>query len=233
MAFAAAASRPTLTAASSPVGRYGKRHAHDGHRRYPPHATASGHQSVGPSTRNGCAWRLRAIAPDMPPPHKEGRKDAPPKKDKNPCDKSDANCVPEYGEEDTTLPPSASRRRQSIDDELSNRWIDLDPAGYFLIRVEEDQHGGFISAAHYLNVIDADGMACDPHTGEVIPCDGSYKPRAHKLFRGRTAKELSVRILEEEEGAGTVTMLVHANYLGRELQRAESCMTEGRLYIQD
>ena len=78
-----------------------------------------------------------------------------------------------------------------------------------------------------------DGMACDPHTGEVIPCDGSYKPRVHKAFTARTAKELSVRILEEVEGEGTVTALVHANYLGREFQRAEACLAAGTIYVQD
>ena len=41
------------------------------------------------------------------------------------------------------------------------------------------------------------------------------------------------RLFEEEEGKGTVTMLVHANYLGREFQRAEQCLAEGREYVQD
>jgi len=125
--------------------------------------------------------------------------------------------------------PSFSRR--DIDDELSNRWIDLDPAGYYLIDV--DHSLGLIRAAHFLNVIDKEGRACDPMTGEVIPCDGSYKPAVHKTFSGRTAKELSVKILETEEGAKTVTMMVHANYLGREFQRAEECLVSGDRYIQD
>ena len=116
-------------------------------------------------------------------------------------------------------------------DELSNRWIDLDPAGYYLISVDHDR--GVIRAAHFLNVIDKEGRACDPMTGEVIPCDGSYKPAVHKTFSGRTAKELSVKILESEEGEGTVTMLVHANYLGREFQRAEACLVSGDKYVQD
>ena len=90
-----------------------------------------------------------------------------------------------------------------------------------------------IRAAHFLNVIDKEGRACDPMTGEVIPCDGSYKPTVHKTFSGRTAKELSVKILESEEGEGTVTMLVHANYLGREFQRAEECLFSGDKYVQD
>lgn len=128
-----------------------------------------------------------------------------------------------------SAPPSFSRRE--IDDELSNRWIDLDPAGYYLISVDHDR--GVIRAAHFLNVIDKEGRACDPMTGEVIPCDGSYKPAVHKTFSGRTAKELSVKILESEEGEGTVTMLVHANYLGREFQRAEACLVSGDKYVQD
>ena len=76
-------------------------------------------------------------------------------------------------------------------------------------------------------------MACDPYTGEVIPCDGSYKPKVHKYFKARTAKELSVAILEEEAGEGTVTHLIHANYLGREFQRAEACLAAGTEYVQD
>ena len=65
------------------------------------------------------------------------------------------------------------------------------------------------------------------------PDDGGSIPRwelqaaVHKTFSGRTAKELSVKILESEEGEGTVTMLVHANYLGREFQRAEACLVSG------
>ena len=90
-----------------------------------------------------------------------------------------------------------------------------------------------IRAAHFLNVIDKEGRACDPMTGEVTPRRGSYKPAVHKTFSGRTAKELSVKILESEEGEGTVTMLVHANYLGREFQRAEACLVSGDKYVQD
>ena len=77
------------------------------------------------------------------------------------------------------------------------------------------------------------GVACDPETKKPIPCDGSYKPSANTIFAGRTAKELSVRILEEEPGAGLVTMMVHANYLGREFQRAEACLASWEEYVQD
>jgi len=127
--------------------------------------------------------------------------------------------------------PNCFADTTAIDDELSNRWIDLDPAGYFLIKVDHER--ARIEAAHFLNTINDDGAACDPATGEPIPCDGSYKPSANAVFAGRTAKELSVRILEEERGAGLVTMLVHANYLGREFQRAEACLASGDEYVQD
>ena len=127
--------------------------------------------------------------------------------------------------------PNCFADTTAIDDELSNRWIDLDPAGYFLIKVDRERNR--IEAAHFKNVIDDDGVACDPETKKPIPCDGSYKPSANKIFAGRTAKELSVRILEEEPGAGLVTMMVHANYLGREFQRAEACLASGEEYVQD
>ena len=127
--------------------------------------------------------------------------------------------------------PNCFADTTAIDDELSNRWIDLDPAGYFLIKVDRER--ACIEAAHFRNTIDDDGVACDPETGEPIPCDGSYKPSANAVFAGRTAKELSVRILEKERGADLVTMLVHANYLGREFQRAEACLASGEEYVQD
>ena len=51
--------------------------------------------------------------------------------------------------------------------------------------------------------------------------------------RGRTAKELSVIILETEEGKDTCTKLVHANYLGREFEKAEAALVSGADYVQD
>ena len=51
--------------------------------------------------------------------------------------------------------PNCFADTTAIDDELSNRWIDLDPAGYFLVAVDEEE--GTIRAAHFKNVIDEDG----------------------------------------------------------------------------
>ena len=120
----------------------------------------------------------------------------------------------------------------SIDDALSKRFIALDPAGYFVIRARGDA----IEARHYKNIIGEDGLARDPETNEVIPCDGSYKPVVNAEFTGRTAKEISVKIFERDgrdANDGVCTMMSHANYLGREFQRAEWCIRQGIEYVQD
>lgn len=118
----------------------------------------------------------------------------------------------------------------AIDSELSNRQIDLDPEGYFIIYI--DREAGTICAKHYTNVIDDRGLAVDPETGKVIPAKGSVKRTTSTLFTGRTAKELCVKLLEETHPC-PVGMLNHAAYLGREFVRAESALISGAEYIQD
>ncbi|MEJ6483095.1 DUF4346 domain-containing protein, partial [Nostoc punctiforme UO1] len=53
----------------------------------------------------------------------------------------------------------------AIDDKLSQRHIDLDPGGYFIIYLDRD--AGLIYAKHFTNVIDERGLAIDPETGKV------------------------------------------------------------------
>jgi dihydropteroate synthase len=118
----------------------------------------------------------------------------------------------------------------AIDSQLSNRHIDLDPHGYFIIYV--DRENGSICAKHYTNVIDDRGLAVDPETGKVIPAKGRVTRTNTTLFTGRTAKELSVKILEETQPC-PVSMLDHAAYLGREFVRAEIALLTGSEYIQD
>jgi dihydropteroate synthase len=117
-----------------------------------------------------------------------------------------------------------------IDRELSNRQIDLDPNGYFVIYV--DRELGSICAKHYTNVIDDRGLAINPETGKVIPAKGKAKRVTNTLFTGRTAKELCVKILEQTQPC-PVGMLDHAAYLGREFVRAEIALLSGAEYIQD
>jgi dihydropteroate synthase len=118
----------------------------------------------------------------------------------------------------------------TIDRELSNRHIDLDPHGYFVIYV--DRELGSICAKHYTNVIDDRGLAVDPETGKVIPAKGKLNRTSTTLFTGRTAKELCVKVFEQTQPC-PVGMLDHAAYLGREFVRAEIALVSGTDYIQD
>lgn len=77
------------------------------------------------------------------------------------------------------------------------------------------------------------GLACDPATGEVISCKPGATRQPSRTWRGRTAKAVSVDILEADHGFHPVTHLEHANYLGRELQRAEFALLSGQRYVQD
>jgi dihydropteroate synthase len=117
-----------------------------------------------------------------------------------------------------------------IDDKLSQRDIELDPEGYFIIYV--DREAGVICAKHYSNIINDKGLAVNPETGEVIPARGKVERSNMTLYSGRTAKELCVKLFEETQPS-PVSMLDHAAYLGREFVRAEIALISGKEYIQD
>jgi dihydropteroate synthase len=117
-----------------------------------------------------------------------------------------------------------------IDDQLSQRDLNLDPAGYFIIYLDRD--AGLLCAKHYTNVIDERGLAVDPETGKVIPAKGKVQRTNTTLYTGRTAKEICVKILEETQPS-PVTFLDHAAYLGREFVRAELALISGQEYVQD
>ncbi|MGD1873242.1 MAG: DUF4346 domain-containing protein [Mastigocoleus sp.] len=117
-----------------------------------------------------------------------------------------------------------------IDNKLSQRHIDLDPNGYFIIYL--DREAGLICAKHFTNVIDERGLAIDPETGKVIPAKGKVERTHTTIFSGRTAKELCMKIFEETRPS-PVTMFDHAAYLGREFVRAEMSLVSGQEYIQD
>ena len=127
-------------------------------------------------------------------------------------------------------PHPTSESRQALDQALSQRFISLDPAGYFLIRVDPDKQE--LVAEHYGNTINAEGLATDPESGEVIRCQGANPRKPLRVFRGRTAKELGT-LLTEGDGPRPISQLDHALYLGRELQKAEFCLDRGETYIQD
>ena len=119
---------------------------------------------------------------------------------------------------------------QTIDDKLSNRYIALDPGGYWLIYLDRDAQ--LICVKHFANDINEQGLAVDPETGEVIPCKGVVERKPTIILQARTAKELCVKLFELDQSY-PVTMLNHAAYLGRELVRAEIALMNGTDYIQD
>ncbi len=118
----------------------------------------------------------------------------------------------------------------ALDDRLSNRYINLDPGGYFLIYLDREQH--LICADLYSNDINEKGLAVDPETGEPIPCNRPVKRTPIQVFRGRTAKELGIKITEETSPC-PITRFDHALYLGREFVRAEMALISGGDYVQD
>jgi dihydropteroate synthase len=127
--------------------------------------------------------------------------------------------------------PVDKAQLQALDDKLSQRFIDLDPGGYFLIYLDLEQ--GLICAEHFANTINDKGLACDPETGEPLPCGGDLKRAATRIYTGRTAKELCITIFEDASTPCPITYLDHAAYLGREFIRAEAALVAGEDYIQD
>ena len=116
-----------------------------------------------------------------------------------------------------------------IDNNLSNRYIDLDPNGYFIIKVDLEENK--IILEHFLNNINDDGYALDPETNEPIKCDSQNKRVSNEVFKGISAKQLGIMITEERNDL--ITRFDHALYLGRELQKAEECLYKKSPYIQD
>ena len=126
-------------------------------------------------------------------------------------------------------PDSQEKKIKKIDKNLSKRNINLDPNGYFLIKV--DLTNKKIIVEHYLNKINNKGLAIDPDTNIPITCREEKRRKYNKIFIGDTAKEVGVLLSEKEEGL--ISKIDHALYLGRELQKAEVCIIKNIEYIQD
>ena len=124
---------------------------------------------------------------------------------------------------------SSFDEKTMIDNNLSNRYIDLDPNGYFIIKVNLEENR--IILEHFLNNIDEEGYALDPETNEPIKCDSQNKRVSNAVFKGISAKQLGIMITEERNDL--ITRFDHALYLGRELQKAEECLYKRLPYIQD
>ena len=133
----------------------------------------------------------------------------------------------------STQSPNTQLKQElsALDNDLSKRFIELDPDGYFLIYL--DREADLICAKHFTNTINEKGLACDPETGEPLCVRGSKPRQSEQLFTGRTAKELCMKIFEDKDNGCPISYLDHAAYLGREFVRAEMALIEGSEYIQD
>ena len=125
---------------------------------------------------------------------------------------------------------SAVEAIAAIDNKLSKRFLELDPAGYFIIYL--DRGAGLICAKHFNNEVNEQGLAVDPETGKPIPATVRVERQATTLFTGRTAKEICVQLFESIKSS-SVSRFDHAAYLGREFMRAELALVTGQDYVQD
>ena len=120
--------------------------------------------------------------------------------------------------------------RMRLDAQLSQRTIQLDPNGYVLIKLDREK--GELIVEWFSNGINEQGLATNPETGEVLACKGSAPREPIKIFKARSAKELGIALTETNEQP-FISKLDHALYIGRELQRAEACLENGKDYVQD
>jgi dihydropteroate synthase len=120
-------------------------------------------------------------------------------------------------------------KKIDIDNDLSNRYIELDPNGYFIIKIDLETKK--IILEHYLNTINNEGYAIDPKTNEPIKCDSKEIKTCNETFTGISAKEIGIAITEKRNDL--ISRFDHALYLGRELQKAEECLYKQLSYIQD
>ena len=121
------------------------------------------------------------------------------------------------------------KKKIQKDNNLSNRYIELDPNGYFIIKI--DLQTKQIILEHYLNKINEEGYAIDPKTNEPIKCDSKQSKSCNETFIGLSAKEIGIAITEKR--TDLITRCDHALYLGRELQKAEECLYNKLPYVQD
>mgnify|MGYP001281488319 CR=1 FL=1 len=131
----------------------------------------------------------------------------------------------------TNIIPQASLKEiMKLDEKLSMRQISLDPNGYFIIKL--DMTLLKIIVEHYENDIDGEGRAIDKKTKKPIGCKGEGKRQPKRVYSGKSAKEVGIKLTECQEQRA-LSKLDHALYIGRELQKAEYCLVHGEKYIQD
>ncbi|HLC95950.1 MAG TPA: DUF4346 domain-containing protein [Candidatus Nanoarchaeia archaeon] len=90
----------------------------------------------------------------------------------------------------------------------------LDPKGYFLIRVDEKSK--LIEVAHCI----------------IQPkhLEGKFtKNEPDVVIKGKNPEEIIYKIID----LGLISIMDHAAYLGKEVQKAFDCLHSGKEYVQD
>lgn len=86
---------------------------------------------------------------------------------------------------------------------FQQKWV-LDPKGYFLIRINKEEQ-----------------------MLEIGQCINDHK--LVRVVKGKTPEEIMYKIID----LGAMSLLDHAAYLGKELQKAYTAMKFGFVYVQD
>jgi dihydropteroate synthase len=126
--------------------------------------------------------------------------------------------------------PSILENQTQINEKLSQRFIALDPSGYFIIYI--DPEAALIYAKHFTNTINEKGLAVDPETGQPFLTCKKVDREPTTIFKAATAKDLCIQLFENPD-MSLVTKFDHAAYLGREFMRAEIALATSQDYIQD
>ncbi|KAL7550056.1 hypothetical protein ACHAWF_013342 [Thalassiosira exigua] len=132
----------------------------------------------------------------------------------------------------TSSTTSASDKQDAcmLDKYLSSRGLSMDPKGYFMMKLEDKR----IVASFYSCIVNDQGEVCDLEGKKIPCCSGSKKREPMKVWRARTAKELTTAIFEQWKDASALELSIgHAAYIGREAQRAETCLYNNTPYQQD
>lgn len=124
---------------------------------------------------------------------------------------------------------AVAARADMLNHYLSKRSIKMDPSGYFKIKVDTstssnknsspEHNNKVIRATYHSCIINEQGHFFDLD-GNRLTCHGK-SPEPIMVWEARTAKELTMQILEQWEKASEVVSVGHAAYIGREAQKAE------------
>jgi len=90
---------------------------------------------------------------------------------------------------------------KTIDAQGFKQKFQLDPKGYFLIRIKD----GFIEVGHCIK-----------------------DNKVETLVKGKEPEEIMYKVID----LGLVSLLDHAAYLGKELQKAKCCLKNNKEYVQ-